>query len=282
MTFKKQLCTDMYRVLVPVDSNTNRARHQAQYVARLSEADSTVAATVLYVAPPGRFESADEVSFSAVDSAATAAGMLEGAGIEVDRRVDSGSVSRAIVDAIADVDADEVVMGGRKRSGVTAVLLGSTVQDVLLSTERPVTVTGTGVSLGEGTRKVLVPVDSNGERAQRQARYVTKLPGDPSAIEATVFYVFRHQDYAGAPPHEFEDVDSAVAAAEMLEDAGVTVERVVEGGEIARRILRAAEDRDVDDIVVGGRKRSGVQKVLLGSTVRDVLLSAERPVTLTG
>jgi nucleotide-binding universal stress UspA family protein len=272
----------MYRVLVPVDSNTNRARHQAQYAARLPDADSAVAATVLYVAPPGRFESADEVSFSAVDSAATAAEELEHAGVEVDRRVDGGSVSRAIVDAIADVDADEVVMGGRKRSGVTTVLLGSTVQDVVLSTERPVTVTGERVSLGERSRKVLVPVDSHEERARQQARYVMGLPGDPSAIEATVFYVFRHQDYAGAPPHEFEDVDSAVTAAEMLEDAGVTVERAVEGGEVARRILRAAEDRTVDGIVVGGRKRSGVQKVLLGSTVRDVLLSAERPVTVTG
>ena len=279
----------MYRVLVPVDSNTNRARHQAQYVARLPDADSAVAATVLHVAPPDRFTAGDEVSFSAIDSAATAAEELERAGVEVTRRADGGSVSRAIVDAVTDVDADEVVMGGRKRSGVTTVLLGSTVQDVLLSTERPVTVTGDGVSLGEGTRKVLVPVDGHEERARQQARYVAGLPGDPSAVEATVFYVFRHQDYTGAPSHElgalrneFADVDSAVMAAEMLDDAGVTVERVAEGGEVARRILRAAEDRTVDGIVMGGRKRSGVQKVLLGSTVRDVLLSAERPVTLTG
>jgi nucleotide-binding universal stress UspA family protein len=272
----------MYRVLVPVDSNTNRARHQAQYVARLPDAGSAVAATVLHVAPPDRFTAGDEVSFSTIDSAATAAEELERAGVEVTRRADGGSVSRAIVDAITDVDADEVVMGGRKRSGVTAVLLGSTVQDVLLSTERPVTVTGDGVSLGEGTRKVLVPVDGHEERARQQARYVAGLPGDPSAVEATVFYVFRHQDYTGAPSHEFADVDSAVMAAEMLDDAGVTVERVAEGGEVARRILRAAEDRTVDGIVMGGRKRSGVQKVLLGSTVRDVLLSAERPVTLTG
>jgi len=272
----------MYRVLVPVDSNTNRARHQAQYVARLPDADAAVAATVLYVAPPDQFAAADEVSFEEVESAMAAATYLEDAGVDVDRRVDSGSVSRAIVDAIADVDADEVVMGGRKRSGVTTVLLGSTVQDVLLSTERPVTVTGERVSLGEGPRRVLVPVDSNGERAREQAAYVAGLPGDPSAIEATVFYVFRHQDYAGAPPHDFADVDSAVAAAEALESAGVTVERVAEGGEVARRILRAAEDRNVDGIVMGGRKRSGVQKVLLGSTVRDVMLSAERAVTLMG
>jgi nucleotide-binding universal stress UspA family protein len=272
----------MYQVLVPVDTNTNRARHQAQYVARLPDAESTVAATVLYVAPPKTFDTAGEVSFSEVDSAATAAEELERAGVEVDRRVDGGSVSRAIVDAIEDVGAEEVVMGGRKRSGVTTVLLGSTVQDVMLSTERPVTVTGEGINLGEGPRRILVPVDESETRARRQAAYVAGLPGDPSNVEATVFYVFRHQDYAGAPSHEFGEVDSAVAAADDLEAAGVTVDRVAEGGEVARRILRAAEDRAVDGIVMGGRNRSGVQKVLLGSTVRDVMCSAERPVTLTG
>jgi nucleotide-binding universal stress UspA family protein len=54
------------------------------------------------------------------------------------------------------------------------------------------------------------------------------------------------------------------------------------GGEVAHEILEAAEEADIDDIVMGGRKRSGVQKVLLGSTVQDVILSAERPVTVTG
>ncbi|MEF8856041.1 MAG: universal stress protein [Haloplanus sp.] len=272
----------MYRILVPVDRNLNRARHQAQYVARLPDADSAVAATVLYVAPPDRFAAADEVSFSEVNAAVTAADDLEAAGVEVDRRVADGSVASAIVDAIDDLDADEVVMGGRKRSGVTRVLLGSIVQDVMLSTERPVTITGERASLGEGMRRVLVPVDRNETRARRQAQYVTNVPGAPASVEATVFYVFPHQDYAGAPPHDFSEIDAAVAAADELEAAGIEVERVAEGGEVTRRILSAADDRNVDGIVMGGRKRSGVQKVLLGSTVQDVLLSAERPVTLTG
>ncbi|MFB6229138.1 MAG: universal stress protein, partial [Halobacteriales archaeon] len=101
-------------------------------------------------------------------------------------------------------------------------------------------------------------------------------------VNATVYHVFPHQDYKGAPPHGFSEVDAATEAADLLADEGIPVERVAEGGEVARSILDVAEELDVDSIVMGGRKRSGVQKVLLGSTTQDVMLSAERPITITG
>jgi nucleotide-binding universal stress UspA family protein len=272
----------MYRVLVPVDRDTTRALHQAKYVARLPAAADAVEATVFHVPRHGGFDTLDEVAFSEVAAAAEAATHLEDAGVTVHRRLAEGIPSVAIADAIEDVDADEVVMAGRKRSGVTDVLLGSTVQDVLLSTTRPVTLTGRQARLGEGVRDLLLPVDRDEERALHQARYVAGLPGEPEDVAATVYYVFPHQDYRGAPPHEFDEVAAAVAAADHLESAGFEVRRVAEGGEVARRIVDVAADGGVDGVVMGGRKRSGVQKVLLGSTVHDVLLSADRPVTITG
>jgi nucleotide-binding universal stress UspA family protein len=271
----------MYTVLVAVDRKRNRAHHQAKYVERLAATGEEVAATVFYVVPPGEFEDSDAVEFAAVDAASEAADLLADAGVPVERVVGDGSVSQAIVRQADEMDADEIVMGGRKRSGLAQALLGSTVHDVVVSTDRPVTVTGENVALGDGDRHVLVPVDRDATRALRQSDYVAGLP-NAGQVTATVFYVFPHQDYAGAPPHEFEEVGAAVKAADHLAEAGVTVERVAIGGEVARKILAAAEERDVDGIVVGGRKRSGVQKVLLGSTAMDVLLSAERPVTLTG
>lgn len=54
----------------------------------------------------------------------------------------SGGVPRTTVDEAEELDADCLVMGGWKRSSVRKVLLGSTVQDVVLSTECPVTLTG--------------------------------------------------------------------------------------------------------------------------------------------
>ncbi|MFB6092708.1 MAG: universal stress protein [Haloquadratum sp.] len=272
----------MYQVLIPVDDDENRALHQAKYVANLPDAETEVAATVLYVAEPRELGRASDVEFDDVTAAVDAADHLETNGVDVSRRVGDGGVAEEIIRVSEDQDSDEVVMGGRKRSGVTQALLGSTARDVFVSTERPVTVTGTGMVLDSDTKEILVPVDTNVERARRQAEYVAGLPNAEENAEATVMYVFPHQDYKGAPTHTFDEVDAAVEAADALESAGVPVERTAVGGEVVPTILDAAEDRGVNSIAMGGRKRSGVQKVLLGSTAMDVLLSAERPITLCG
>jgi nucleotide-binding universal stress UspA family protein len=272
----------MYSALVPVDRDVNRAFHQARYVARLAAADAAVTATVLYVVPPETFGRAGDVAFEAVEAAVEAADHLDAEGITVDRIVEDGGVPQQILRTADERDVDEIVMGGRKRTGVAQVLLGSTVQDVVLSADRPVTITGETVTLGTDGRHVLLPVDRDVDRALHQARYVANLPSAAERLEATVLYVFPHQDYKGAPPHEFREIDAAVEAADFLESEGITVHREAVGGEVVASILDAAEERDVDGIVVGGRKRSGVQTVLLGSTSHDTMLSAQRPVTITG
>lgn len=272
----------MYEVLIPVDQNETRAFHQARYVTRLPNAAEDVAATVLYVVPPEEFSEADEVAFSEIDAAVEAANLLEDEEISVTRSVDDGGVPQEIIRTADELDVNEIVVGGRKRSGVTQVLLGSTVQDLMTSAERPVTITGENVVLGDGTRRVLIPVDQDEERAHHQVEYVSHLPGGTGSIETTVFFVFPHQDYKGSPPHEFEEVDAAVRTAEELDHQGFAVERVATGGEVAETILETAEELEADSIVMAGRKRSGVMNVLLGSTTQDVLLSADRPLTVTG
>lgn len=45
----------------------------------------------------------------------------------------------------ADIDADLILMGGRRRSPAGKVLFGSPTQSIYLQTTRPVTVSGTQV-----------------------------------------------------------------------------------------------------------------------------------------
>ncbi|WP_318570577.1 universal stress protein [Salinigranum marinum] len=132
----------MYRVLVPVDRSEERAFHQPQYVSQLPNATDDVEATGLYVVPPDEFSDADAVEFSDIDAAVGAANLLEGEGVSVTRTVDDGGISDQIVRSAEGLEADEIVMSGRKRSGLQEVLIGSITQDVMLSAERPVTITG--------------------------------------------------------------------------------------------------------------------------------------------
>jgi nucleotide-binding universal stress UspA family protein len=63
----------------------------------------------------------------------------------------------------------------------------------------------------------------------------------------------------------------------------IAVNRTVRAGiPISREILAMANKRAVDEIVMSGRKRTGVTKVLIGSTASDVIQAADRPVVMTG
>lgn len=262
----------MYRALVPVDTDVSRALHQAKYVARLSNTTGEVEATVLYVSPEWR-----KRHFSENEAAIEAAEHLESEGVSVNRALEEGSVSPGIIQSAEEFDSHEIVMGGRKRSGVAMVVLGSVVQDVMLSAERPVTVTGRSSVSGDDVYRVLLPVDTNERRARQQAEYVTRLPNASETVEATVLYVYSQDTTRG-----FSEVDAAVTAADTLEEAGVSPERVSVSGKAPEQIIGHADELDADDIVMGGRKRSGIQKVLLGSVTQAVMLSADRPVTITG
>lgn len=65
--------------------------------------------------------------------------------------------------------------------------------------------------------------------------------------------------------------------ATALEEAGVEYEIRGAMGDHASAVVDLAEEVEADRIVVGGRQRSPADKVVLGSTSQDILLSAPCP-----
>mgnify|MGYP006280104549 CR=1 FL=1 len=131
--------------------------------------------------------------------------------------------------------------------------------------------------------RVLIPVDTNEQRALAQVDYVTALPTAADAVEAYVLFVFTEESEAEVEDHDSaSEIDAVRRAEETLEDAGIDVTIVEDSGDTEADILEHAATHDVDTTVLGGRKRSPVGNPLVGSISQGVLLNTDRPVVITG
>ncbi|WP_254533088.1 universal stress protein [Natrinema gelatinilyticum] len=137
--------------------------------------------------------------------------------------------------------------------------------------------------------RVLIPVDPDTDRAIAAAEAVTSLPYADTNVEVIMLSVFTKreiQDLDGGRVESedlFERTDpptSLTATAELLEKRGVDVSVRREHGDPAQTIVEIAADADVDNIVMGGRKRSPVGKVVFGSVTQNVVLNSSQPVTI--
>jgi nucleotide-binding universal stress UspA family protein len=78
-----------------------------------------------------------------------------------------------------------------------------------------------------------------------------------------------------------EDADAMLTdAAAVLADTGRPVERLVSEGDPAREIVRTAQSRGVDLVVLGARGLRTLGRLLLGSVSETVLHHVGRPMVI--
>lgn len=132
----------MFHVLLAVDKNEERAHSQAAAVASLPRAAEEVTVTVLYVFPDVRSDEGADLNMQEYsnlpESVSTVVEYLEQRGIDVEEAVRDGDPADEIQRVARDIDADQIVVGGRKRSPVGKAVFGSVSQEVILNAERPV------------------------------------------------------------------------------------------------------------------------------------------------
>lgn len=128
--------------------------------------------------------------------------------------------------------------------------------------------------------QVLMPVDSSESRGRAQAETVIGLPDSANEIRVTLLYVFEDKDWAEST--SVTQITGGREASDRLQEAGVTVNKMTRDGDPAREILAAADELDADNLILGGRKRSPGRALLFGSVTQEVMLDADRPVTITG
>ncbi len=129
----------MYTILMPVDADETRALAQAETIRELPGAES---ATVHVMHVFGSEDRAESTSPRQLDAGRSVADRLQDRGVPVETLSRHGDPAEEILKAADEVDADMIVLGGRKRSPLGSVLFGSVSQEVTLDSQRPVTITG--------------------------------------------------------------------------------------------------------------------------------------------
>lgn len=91
--------------------------------------------------------------------------------------------------------------------------------------------------------------------------------------------VYAVNSQVGGDKSTDEEIVAGTEALERLETAiGADTHQIVRGNPPHEDLLTFAVDHDVDELVVGIRKRSPTGKLLFGSTAQDLLLETDRPV----
>jgi nucleotide-binding universal stress UspA family protein len=223
----------------------------------------------------------DRLTGDAERAVKEAAQRFAAAGIEVEGWAVKGRAASVIVDEATEWRADLIVTGSRGHGEIASMLLGSVSSEVVDHAPCPVLV----ARRSRLTRAVL---GHDGSDCARHAEsVVSRWPiFDKVAVEVVdvapagvPWSTVTQATYAGSvEPYvesvraiEAADQNVAEAAADRLRRAGRSATASVAHGAPATELIRVAEQRAADLIVVGTRGRTGLRRLVLGSVARNVL-----------
>ncbi len=227
---------------------------------------------------------------SALEALAAPAGPL---GVPVRFGVYEGGVVVEILQRARSWPADLLVMGTHGRGGFERWMLGSVTEKVLRKAPCPVLTVpppaeGLDVAAGVQFRRIVCPLDFSAASLSA-FRYALKLAEESEGV-VTVLHVleFLVEDepaarVAGFDVPEFrryleKDARQRLHGLVTEEARGRGVEEQVVRGSTWREILRVAEEKRADLVVMGVRGRNLVDLALFGSTTQHVVRGATVPV----
>ena len=208
--------------------------------------------------------------------------------VDVEAAVVTDSPAEGILGYVRDTDVDLVVMGTHGRSGLRRYLTGSVAERVLRLSPVPVlTVRAIDASaVGDGYGDVLVPTDGSERASAAVAHAIAVADAFDSTVHAVS--VVNVGDIAtgaetGVPPEFLEELEAAAtsateAIANEVDAAGLESVTAVWTGRPKHDLLEYVADHDVDLVVMGTHGRTGLDRMLLGSTAEALVRRAEVPV----
>jgi len=211
--------------------------------------------------------------------------------IAVETAVVTGHPADGILDYVADNEVDLLVMGTHGRSGLRRYLTGSVAERVLRLSPVPVLTTRAAeeAPVGSGYDDILVPTDGS-ERADAAVAHALAVAGAFGSTIHAVSVVNVGDIATGGElsvPSELLD-ELAAAATEAVEavasearSAGVDAVTAVSTGQPKHDLLEYVDANGIDLVCMGTHGRTGLDRVLLGSTAEALVRRSAVPVLTT-
>jgi len=172
--------------------------------------------------------------------------------------------SQAIVDDAADKNADIIVIGRHGYKGLAKTLMGETAAKVLAHAPCKVLVVPKAAQIEY--KNILVATDGSvhGNAAVSEAITIAKRCGS-HVIALSAMRDERERE---------EAIRLTGMAVELARKEGVSAEAVTPTGRSYDAIVETAGGRGVDLIIMGNYGKTGVKKLLMGSSTEKVIGSA--------
>lgn len=133
----------MFTVILATDGHEDRVMAQAEAIANYPCASEGSEVLIVNVAKEIQSDEGGKINIEEYsempDSALSALSFFESEGITAEAQQRSGDPAEELIRAAREVEADQIVLGGRRRSPVGKAVFGSVVQDVILKADCPVT-----------------------------------------------------------------------------------------------------------------------------------------------
>lgn len=211
---------------------------------------------------------------------------------EVERAVVEGDPAEAIVDYAETNGIDMLVMGTHGRRGIRRLVAGSVTEQVLRLSPVPVFTVRRADEITDGTTpaagydQVLLPTDGSDPANHAVEHGIAIAEAYDATVHALnvvdVSAVAAQSDItpANAVLEQLrkQGEETTAAIADEARAAGLTAETAVLEAFPSGGILDYADEHGIDCIVMGTHGRTGLGRVLLGSTAERTIRRAEMPV----
>ena len=288
--------TEIRKILCPVDFSafSESALAYAAAFAHLYGSEITVLHVFAGAVPPASAAThpapllhVPEARASIADALHLMLAPLASTGVPVRTQIADGNTAAEIVRYAAEHAIDLVVMGTHGRSGFDRLTLGSVAEKVLRRTPCPVLTIPPGAArtpTDASVRRILCPTDFS--TCSEQSMDFALALADRANAAVTALHVIETieaRPELSGPLAELQKrrCDTERRYLEEINAArsgGNRITNVVTIGRPYLEVLRLADERAIDVIVMGVRGRGAVDMALFGSTTNHVVRRAACPV----